>query len=118
MKASTQYNDYVGTAAADMSDYTKLEDYLKAKGLNTDRYKPIGVELYCGYSSFIHLTFLCKDTESGNNTIMKFAFEKEITIEEFLNLFKRFNVLLTWAKGVDYSNWELDSDTQCIDDRN
>ena len=29
MKASVQYNDYLGTAAADGSDWIMLNDYLK-----------------------------------------------------------------------------------------
>lgn len=117
MKASTKYNDYRGTAAADFADGQTLEAYLKGKGLDTNRYKPIGVELNCGYSTSIHPRFICEDMQSGDKKALTFGFEKEISITEFLNLFKRFNVVLTWAKGEDYSDWELDDDTQYIDDR-
>ena len=118
MKASTQYNDYMGTAAADFADFQTLEAYLKDKGLDTDRYKPIGVELYCGYSNFVNPRFICKDILSEEKKALTFGFENKISITEFLDLFKRFNVVLTWAKGEDYSDWEeLDDDTQYIDDR-
>ncbi len=117
MKASTQYNDYTGTAAADISDHLRLEDYLKEKGLDTDRYKPIGVELFCGYSKSVNPRFICIDQTSEEKVALTFAFEKQIPINEFLDLFKRFNVILTWGKDKDYSGWELNDDTQYIDDR-
>ena len=34
MKATVQYNDYVGSTAADISDFTTLEKYLEEKELS------------------------------------------------------------------------------------
>ena len=31
MKASVQYNDFIGTAAADINDWIRLDEYLKQK---------------------------------------------------------------------------------------
>ena len=42
MKASTQYNDFVGTTAADISDHSNLTDFLNGRGVDTERYEPIG----------------------------------------------------------------------------
>ena len=57
MKASTQYNDYKGTAAADVSDYLFIRDYLKDRGVDIERYEPVGFELYTGYSNFVSYRF-------------------------------------------------------------
>lgn len=43
MKAYVQYNDFLGTAAADISDYTTLEKYLNGINVDTNRYHPIGL---------------------------------------------------------------------------
>lgn len=118
MKACTQYNDYRGTAAADISDYGSLSDYLRKKGVDTERYEPVGVELYTGYSNHISYRFICVDKESRERTAVKIGFESNGSFEEFFNLFKRFDVILTWAKGSnEFADWELDDNTIMIDDR-
>lgn len=52
MKASTQYNDFEGTAAADISDHSNLTDFLNSRGADTERYDPIGASFYHGYANF------------------------------------------------------------------
>lgn len=117
MKARVQYNDYLGTAAADKSDLFSLVDFLKEKGVDVDRYEPIGVDFYSGYSDHISYTFICKDNQNNENKLVKIGFESKCTYEEFFNLFKRFNAIVTWAKGNDYSDYEVDDNTIYIDDR-
>lgn len=41
MKATTQYTDFEGTAAADISDHTDLTKFLQSRGIDTKRYDPI-----------------------------------------------------------------------------
>lgn len=119
MKAITQYNDYLGTAAADKSDHFFLSDYLKGRGVDTERYNPIGVEFYSGDSGYFSYSFICEDTESDEpNKAVKIKFESKDTYEDFFSLFKRFNVIITWAKkGHGYADWELDENSIMIDDR-
>lgn len=118
MKASVQYNDYIGTAAADKSDHFYLNDFLKGKGVDVNRYNCIGASFYSGDSGFFGCKFICLDTQSNEQKAVAIAFEsKNMSCEEFFSLFKRFNVVLTWAKGSDYSQWELDDNTIMIDDR-
>lgn len=38
MKATVQYNDYVGSTAADISDFTTLEKYLEEIDVDIKRY--------------------------------------------------------------------------------
>ena len=42
MKASTQYNDFVGKAVTDISDHSNLIIYLNSRGVDTERFEPIG----------------------------------------------------------------------------
>ena len=57
MKASVQYNDYLGTAAADFADSSSLEDYLKRRGVDTERYWHVGVELNTGNGGVLGVRF-------------------------------------------------------------
>lgn len=117
IKARAQYNDYIGTAAADGHDWTSLKDYLANKGVDIEKYIPIGVDFYSGEGGFIHIRFICKDKDVNEKRLVTIGFEKEIDIKEFFAIFKRFNVIVTWAKGCDYSDWDLDDDTIMIDNR-
>lgn len=114
IKASTQYDDFVGTAAADISDSIHLEDYLSANGVDTERYQVIGVEFFAEYSEFISVRCICVDKESQE--IKTIGFEKKITKDEFFNLFKRFNVIVT-KKYIDIEGREMDDNTIMIDNR-
>lgn len=114
IKATTQYNDFVGTAAADISDFQHLEDYLSANGVDIEKYQVIGIEFYASYSEFISVRFICEDKESQE--IKTIGFEKNITKDEFLNFFKRFNVIVT-KKHIDIEGREMDDNTIMIDNR-
>ena len=115
MKASVQYNDFRGTVAADMSDYTFLSDYLKERGVDVERYEPIGVRFYSGYSEFVSVNFICIDHQSDERKAVTLKFEKQLSATEFLDLFKRLEIILTFAKGRDYSDWELEDNPIIIE---
>jgi hypothetical protein len=51
MKASTQYNDFIGTSAADISDHSDLNEYLSSRGVDIDRYIAIGASFYAGLNN-------------------------------------------------------------------
>ena len=42
MKVSKQYNDFIGKAVADISDHSNLRVYLNSRGVDTERFEPIG----------------------------------------------------------------------------
>lgn len=114
VQADVQYNDFKGTAAADIADFSNLEDFLKRKGVDTNRYNPVGVDFFSSYDSCSY-GVKCKDKEA-NNKLVEIRFESKGSYKEFFSLFKRFNVILT-NHGA-YNNCEIDSDFICIDDRN
>lgn len=116
MKASVQYNDYLGTAAADGADWIMLNEYLKQKGVDTSRYEAVGAEFFHGVGCF-WASIICIDKESDTpNKAVKISFEKGLTEDEFFNLFKRFNVVITKKYG-DYQDWEIEDNPIMIDDR-
>lgn len=89
-KASVQYNDFKGTSAADISDHTNLVEFLRSKGVNTDKYKPIGAAFYQGYSTFSSASFICEDTE--NSKLIR-LYMRDVSQVEFFDLFKRLDVV-------------------------
>lgn len=108
MKASVQYNDFVGTAAADISDHISLNKFLEDRGVDIERYNAIGAEFYSGEGDFFTASIICEDkqTEVGENPIVSIGFEAEFTSEEFFSLFKRFDVIIAKAHG-NYQNQEI-----------
>ena len=115
MKASVQYNDYRGTVAADTSDYALLNNYLAERGVDVERYEPIGVRFYSGYSEFVSVNFICIDHQSDERKAVTLKFEKQLSATEFLDLFKRLEIILTFTKGRDYSDWELEDNPIIIE---
>lgn len=103
MKASTKYNDFIGTAAADISSFTNFNKLLEDHKVDTARYEPIGIRLFHGdntanESDDFFIQVICIDKEKStdkNNFIVAIGFDNEITYKDFFRLFKRFEVLVT-----------------------
>jgi hypothetical protein len=122
MKADVQYNDFVGTAAADISDFlgSKYGDSLESFGkyfkLDLNRFEVIGLSIYGTENHYISL--LCVDK-------MKTTAEKEhitslsVNIKddkEFLNfLFKRLHIVLHSRFDNKYPNMDYDEEANFED---
>ncbi|GHT46208.1 hypothetical protein AGMMS49965_23630 [Bacteroidia bacterium] len=96
MKAKVQYNDFVGTAAADIEEtYKNLNDVLSECGVDTTRYEGIGINFSGGVS------IICIDnkqkTINDEPYIVDIDLGDEFTQEDLFDLFKRFQVIL-WSK--------------------
>lgn len=105
MKASVQYNDYVGTCAADISDHKKLTDILNEWEVDTERFYPVGVKIYCGETGECNLSILCNDTTSNDGSIAEICYAKNpgYSIQEIMSYFKRFQVIVT-TEGLQDRN--------------
>ena len=104
MKASVQYNDFVGRSAADISDFQNLYAYLEQNDVNTKRYRPIGVEFYTGNTNdVVNFSVICIDEEGEKTKAVKISFEHK-TIQDVISLFKRLCVVFTQS---DYTDYEL-----------
>lgn len=118
MKAETSYNDFVGTAAADISDHRSLKSFLINRGVDTKRFDAIGVEFYHGATDFFIPSIICIDNQKSTDSqkhIVSLSFEKDITYDEFFSFFKRFKVVLT-KKHHGYEEMKVNEELT-IDDR-
>jgi hypothetical protein len=121
-KASTQYGDWHGSAAADDTQLNSLDDYLKRKNLiEPDEYL-IATEIFVGENddsgklgSVAARAYLFKghrDFESVQEALAKIEgpipvreVDIPLTLGKFVALFKRFEVTLTW-RGLKLENRE------------
>lgn len=111
MKANTSYNDFMGTAAADISDHINLKEFLISKGVDIERYDPIGANFYHGSADFFSGSIICIDLQKSTNTIpyiVQLSFESEFTRDDFFNFFKSFNIIVT--KRNLYQEKEIDEE--------
>lgn len=92
MKATVQYNDYVGSAAADISDFTTLEKYLKKIDIDIKRYHPIGVKFFTSYGDGCNVSIICEDM-ANDNSLVELRLD-EMSIPDFFALFKRLEAIL------------------------
>ena len=118
MKATTQYTDFEGTAAADISDHIDLRQFLNSRGVDIDRYSPIGVEFYHGYSDFFSASIICFDRDKSTDDkpyIVSISFEDVFDHKTFFNLFKRFRVNII-TKNSDHQDREINEEIT-INDR-
>lgn len=118
MKASVQYNDFIGTSAADISDHENLNQFLSSRGVDINRYDSIGASFYAGYSDSFYASIICIDKQKSTNEkpyIVSISFEDEFDKDEFFDLFKRFNVMIS-TKHYSYQNNDIDEEIM-VDDR-
>ena len=102
MKASVQYNDLVGTAAADISDFynNSLQTYLKELYPHYDgeRYRCDGCNIFTSDScENATVRFICYDTLERK--YVYFVPLNDYTFKDVVNMFKRFDIVI--GKMVD-----------------
>ena len=68
MKVSKQYNDFIGKAVADISEHSNLMTYLNSRGVDTQRFEPIGASFYHSYANL--LAFISYALTADNQPIM------------------------------------------------
>ena len=99
MKAEVQYNDLVGTAAADISDFhnNSVEDFLVKEFPKYDkqRYNCYGGTINISGqnpSPIVSINFVCFDKEQ--NKFVNLCPLKDMAFDEVFSLFKRFHVVI------------------------
>ena len=115
-KANAQYNDYEGTVAADIRDEygNNLGQWAKSHGVDTDRYFILGIRCYVGEAhagqserpvlvsvlgidhniAGSHYQAICDYIKSVDYRPKLTKFILNVSIEDYLNAFKRFDVSL------------------------
>ena len=97
MKAKTQYDDYIGTVAADISDHTDLNLFLSEKCVGVKNYEPIGIRFFSSNIGGYSFSVICKDkvkSDDNKDYIVQLDFKNKINLMNFISLFKRFEILL------------------------
>ena len=116
IKASVNYGDFEGTAAADHHDRRGLSDLAEKYGIDTDRYYVFGLDVSLGeirdddHIPSPQVTLLATDknvvkagsidfvrqhAESHDGTLPYVRLNINATIEDVLLCFKRINVVFT-----------------------
>jgi hypothetical protein len=113
-KASVQYNDLLGSVAADRADKNDASKWLQDNGKIKKGEHVIGISMFAGENHGVHqdpvsVTFLVSDLkgyenipemlESTKEPIPIKQIEEDMNITDFLALFKRFEVTLS-IKGI------------------
>jgi len=122
MEADAQYNDFVGTAAADISDFlgSKYGDDLDSFGkyfkIDETRFKVIGISIY-GTDSF-YISFLCVDkikstVDKEHIVSMSIDIENKKDILDFL--FKRLHIVLHSRFDDKYPALDYDEEVSYSD---
>jgi len=122
MKASTQYSDFKGTVAADISDAfggpggDDIKSLARFFDLNMDRFEPIGISLY-GTDGF-SVSLLCVDKERSTEEkehIVSMSCEIEDEKEIIDILFKRLHIVLHNKFDDKYPNLDYDEEVRYSD---
>ena len=105
LKASVQYDDLLGTAAADGHEsLLDLRNFLKSKGVDLDKNEPVGIELY-NLDDRICVRFICK--EQGNR-LVAFELKDSLSLADLFSFIKRLNVILL-RKDLKVEDCDLSS---------
>jgi hypothetical protein len=115
-KASTQYGDWEGTASADNA-HNSIHEYLLQQKLIEEGEFLVAVSLYSSENSIYIRVFVLpgkgdfksakEALDSTDGPVSVHEVNLKLKLEEFLELFKRFDVVLTWhgfeLEGREYS---------------
>lgn len=97
MKANVSiYNDFNGTAAADIEDIN-LNYVLETRNIDINKYEPIGVRIIIGENNCFTALIICLDinkSENGKKHAVEFYLKKELSHNDLIGLFKKFEVVL------------------------
>lgn len=110
LSASVQYNDFLGTVAADNHDVHGLTALAEKHGVDTKRYFVFGIEMYIGETradevDHPYCYFLLAETGGSVDGTNQYLAENkgklpmtkhevQLTLEDILLAFKRFKLIL------------------------
>jgi len=120
LKASVQYGDWEGTAAADGFHSTDFSEYLRDNHLINENEFLLAISFYAGEHGFISVRALVLEKDASYDSVKSFLksshgplklreISVDVSMEKFFTLFKRFSVVLTW-RGLDLRDREYYTD--------
>lgn len=112
-KAGVQYDDFIGTAAADRADGVSFADYLREIGLAEEGEQVVGVRMgfYGNHGAEMErpdvVAYLLKADQFIEKPKRVRAVEVDIPIAKLFSFFKRFDLVLS-NKSMDFGEVEVD----------
>lgn len=103
-KASAQYNDWKGTAAADDADDDDFSDYLRGIGKLARNEVVVGISFYSA-PNFTHVNAFISD---GGESLRRIRVP--IGVAEFFEKFKRFSIYISRDGRFDGKEIEFEND--------
>lgn len=103
-KASAQYNDWKGTAAADDADQDDFSDYLRGIGKLSDNEVVDGISFYSA-PNFTHVNAYIRDNAGGLRRITV-----PMGVDDFFKKFKRFSIYISRDGRFDDQEIEFEND--------
>jgi hypothetical protein len=123
MEASVQYNDFKGTAAADISDYISttfdgdyLESFASFFKINKEKFKITGISIN-GTENF-HISLLCVDLEKSTEDkehIVSMSIDWKSERNPLDVLFKRLEIVLHERFDEKYPSINYDEEIRFED---
>ncbi len=122
MKVDVQYNDFIGTAAADISDFLgskhgdDLESFGKYFKIDESRFEVVGISVY-GTDEF-YISLVCVDKQKSTaekEHIVNMSVEVENPQEILDFLFKRLQIVLHARFDEKYKNLGYDEEVRYDD---
>lgn len=109
MKASVQYNDLIGTCAADVSDFysNHLQNYLTRHFTNYDEniYLCVGCKIWISDRNEVNIHFICRN--KNTNEYIQMGTIEWWSLEKVFDLFKRTEIVFG-RKYEHIENIEVD----------
>lgn len=103
-KASTQYNDYKGTIAADRADQDSFSDFLREQGILKDGEIVKGISFYNAEHFFDVQAYILDQAGELRRENVK------ITLGDFFNKFKRFSIKM--SRNGEFDDQEIEFHAQ------
>jgi len=103
-KASAQYNDWKGTAAADDADQDDFSDYLRDIGKLSNTEVVVGISFYSA-PNFTNVNAFISDGADGLRRITV-----PMSVDDFFKKFKRFSIYISRDGRFDGQEIEFEND--------
>ena len=117
--AAAQYDDWKGNVAADGNDTEDIRAYIESKGLSTPEEFLVGLDFFVGDDNFCSVSAFfvqAVGVDEANSILnstqvpkVRKASIEGISAEEFLQLFKRFSVSMSWHGLIEIGR-EMNTD--------
>ena len=96
METKSQNNELEGTEEYLIKQYASLKQFLELKGIDVDRYDPIGVDIFNINPKYFSGSIICRDHERSTNDksyMTKFTFKRVYKQDVYFEFLKKFRIL-------------------------